>query len=193
MKAEAQKAAPISDEAVQAKTGKNWSQWFATLDKAGAAKMTHKEIAAHLAEKHQIGNWWCQMVAVTYEQARGLRDKHQKMDGYSVSGSRIVAVPVATLFRAWNDKRARNRWLPDVDLTIRRATENKSLRITWADGRTDLDVNLYEKGVGKSQVAVEHSKLKDAKHAAEMKAYWAGALDRLKAALEGQALKAAGR
>ena len=38
----------MSDAAVQAKTGKTWPEWFAVLDKAGAAKMTHKEIAAHL-------------------------------------------------------------------------------------------------------------------------------------------------
>ena len=34
----------MSDDAVQAKTGKNWSQWFAILDKAGAKEMSHQEI-----------------------------------------------------------------------------------------------------------------------------------------------------
>ena len=31
----------MSDEAVKAKTGKTWKQWFAILDKAGAKQMTH--------------------------------------------------------------------------------------------------------------------------------------------------------
>jgi hypothetical protein len=35
----------IGDEAVRAKTGKTWSQWFDILDKAGAKRISHKEIA----------------------------------------------------------------------------------------------------------------------------------------------------
>jgi hypothetical protein len=36
------KAAGISDAAVQAKTGKTWTEWFAILDQAGAAAWPHK-------------------------------------------------------------------------------------------------------------------------------------------------------
>src|SRR5437660_241351 len=71
----------MSDEAVQSKTGKNWSRWFKHLDAAGAKKMTHQEIAAHLTEKHDVRPWWTQMIAVTYEQARGLRQVHEKPEG----------------------------------------------------------------------------------------------------------------
>ena len=42
------KAAGISSEAAQAKTGKSLDEWFALLDKAGAADWPHKDIAAHL-------------------------------------------------------------------------------------------------------------------------------------------------
>ena len=34
----------MSDEAVKAKTGKTWKEWFAILDQAGAIKLTHQEI-----------------------------------------------------------------------------------------------------------------------------------------------------
>ena len=68
----------MSDEAVKAKTGKNWKEWFAILDRSGANKMGHQEIVKCLNTKHDIGPWWQQMVTVTYEQARGLREKHQK-------------------------------------------------------------------------------------------------------------------
>ncbi len=34
--------ARMSDAAVKAKTGKDWQQWFAILDRAGAMKMSHK-------------------------------------------------------------------------------------------------------------------------------------------------------
>lgn len=39
--------ARMSDTAVQAKTGKNWQQWFAILDRADTMKMSHKEMAAY--------------------------------------------------------------------------------------------------------------------------------------------------
>src|SRR4030065_2984276 len=68
----------IGDEAVQAKTGKNWQGWFAVLDKAHAKKMNHTEIATYLYEKQKLDSWWAQMVAVTYEQTRGLRQKHER-------------------------------------------------------------------------------------------------------------------
>ena len=56
--------------------------------------MSHKEIAVYISEKEGCPSWWCQMVTVGYEQERGLREKHQKPDGYSVSASKTVAVPV---------------------------------------------------------------------------------------------------
>ena len=91
-----EQAAPgMSDEAVRAKTGKSWSQWFAILDKAKAKDLPHKEITELLRGKHGVPPWWSQMVTVGYEQERGLRVKHQKCDGFSVSGSKTVAVSVA--------------------------------------------------------------------------------------------------
>ena len=39
MKNEKTKGPRMSDEAVKAKTGKSWKEWFALLDKAGAKKM----------------------------------------------------------------------------------------------------------------------------------------------------------
>jgi hypothetical protein len=71
------KTAGISSAAVKKATGKDWKQWFTLLDKAGARKMPHKDIACLVYEKHQVSGWWAQMVTVGYEQARGLRQKHQ--------------------------------------------------------------------------------------------------------------------
>jgi len=71
----------IRDEAVKARTGRDWAEWFAVLDQAGARKMTHRAIAVWLEKNHGLGGWWDQMVTVAYEPARGLRDKHQKPSG----------------------------------------------------------------------------------------------------------------
>ncbi|HVR99068.1 MAG TPA: hypothetical protein VMW27_20785 [Thermoanaerobaculia bacterium] len=173
----------VGDDALQAKTGKNWEEWFAVLDQAGAASMSHSEIAQHLYGELGVDGWWSQMVTVGYEQARGRREKHQKPDGYEVSVSKTVGVPVDALFAAWQDDAVRNRWLQEPGLTVRRATPGKSMRITWPD-QTSVTVNFYAKGEGKSQVAAQHGKLPDAEAAARMKAWWAKALARLQSALQ---------
>ena len=172
----------MGDEAVKAKTGRAWAEWFKLLDAAGAKKMSHQERVALLNQKHGVGPWWQQMVAVTYEQARGLRDKHQKPGGYEISISRTIGAPVSKAFKAWTDEQTRKLWLPSR-LTIRKATANKSLRITWEDGKTSVSVSFLPKGAGKSQVVAQHSKIPDAKGAAKMKQFWSQALDRLKEVL----------
>ena len=72
----------ISDDAVKAKTGKIWREWFSLLDKAGARTLDHKGIVAILSEQYSVGPWWQQMVTVEYERARGLREKHETAAGF---------------------------------------------------------------------------------------------------------------
>ena len=182
--ADTEKTAGMSDAAVQAKTGKTWPEWFKILDAAGAKKMPHREIATYLYERHKMDGWWAQMVTVGYERARGLREKHQRPEGYEISTSKTVAAPLPALYKAWHDEKTRIRWLPEKGMVIRKATENKSMRITWVDGKTSLSVNFYAKGHGKSQVAVQHGKLRDAKAAERMKTHWAKTLGRLQEVLE---------
>src|SRR2546423_1815179 len=172
----------MSDEAVEAKTGKTWSRWFKHLDAAGGKKMTHQQIVAHLRDKHDVRPWWQQMVAVTYEQARGLREKHEKPGGYEISVSRTIEAPVTRAFKAWADEKTRQRWLVEK-FSVRKSTANKTLRITWNDD-TDVAVAFYPKGEGKCQVVAQHAKLKDAKAGEKMKKFWADALGRLKELLE---------
>jgi uncharacterized protein YndB with AHSA1/START domain len=174
----------MSDEAVKAKTGKTWKEWFALLDKAGAKKMSHQEIVKYLHTKQDVGPWWQQMVTVTYERARGLRDVHQKPSGYEISVSRTINVPIAKLYHAFANDKARNAWLAEDGLAVRKATANKSMRVTWNDVKTSLEISFLSKGDAKSQVVVQHSKLPNAKASTTMKTYWGKALDRLRASLE---------
>lgn len=178
------KAPRMSDAAVKAKTGKNWKDWFAALDKAGARKMNHQEIVKLISEKHEVGSWWQQMVTVTYEQARGLREKHQRPEGYQISVSRTVNAPLAKLYKSFANAKSRSLWLPENGLVVRTATTDESMRVTWNDNKTSLEINFYPKEADKTQVVVQHSKLPDAKSSARMKSYWGKALDRLRASLE---------
>ena len=169
----------ISDEAVKEKTGKDWSEWFAILDAAGAQAMAHKQIVAYLVENHDIGAWWQQMVTVTYEQARSLRQKHEMPSGYQISRSRTITAPVERVYAAWLDSVQRARWLTDSEFTIRKATSNRTLRITWVDGKTNLDVSFTAKYPEKTQITVQHDKLPSSEDAERMKVYWADALESL--------------
>src|SRR5436309_2428099 len=90
---------------------------------------------------------------------------------------------VTARFDIWSDEARRRRWLPEP-ITVRKATRPKSMRITWADGRTNVDANFYPKGEGKSYVSAQHGKLPDADAVARMKTFWSAALERMKASLE---------
>jgi hypothetical protein len=80
----------IGDDAVLARTGKAWAGWFRVLDRAGAKRMDH-------------------------EQARGLRDVHEKPGGYEIGRSKTIAASLEQTFTAWSQLRTRRRWLQDPE------------------------------------------------------------------------------
>ena len=174
----------VGDIAVKEATGRDWTEWARFLDQRDAATLTHREIVG-IVEDCGVGSWWSQMVAVTYEQMRGIRERHQKRDStYSATVSKTINAPVEDVFAAWQTPRRRARWLRDDAITVRRATPPKSMRITWSDGTTHVDVGFFAKGKEKSQVAVEHSKLPAKADVDAKKKLWTAALDRLKKQVE---------
>ena len=175
-----EKKTKFSNEAVKAKTGKVWKEWFAILDKAGARKWKHSEIATYLYKEQGVGMWWCQMVAVEYEKAHGLRAKFQTSSGtFAANSGRTLAAPVAKVYKAWRDEKQRRKWLGAAIMEITTATKNKSLRAAWDGNKSRLSVYFYVKGPGKVQVAIDHMKLASAREVAKMKSYWFAALNRL--------------
>jgi hypothetical protein len=171
--------AGISDAAIKAKTGCTWERWVKALDYKKAYEWPHAEIAEYVSEKFKVPDWWCQTVTVGYERIKGLRAIGQRRDGsYEASKSKVIAVPVSRLYRAWRDARTRGRWLPDVKPVIRTATAPKSMRLTWPDG-TSVLVGFAAKGAAKSQVAIQHVRLPDRETATRMKEYWAARLGTL--------------
>lgn len=183
MKRSAANYSGISSAAVRKATSKTWAQWLALLDQAGAKKLPHQDIALLLHQKHRVSDWWCQMVTVGYEQARGRRVKHQKVDGFEVSVSKTMVAPVDRAYAAWKEAGLREQWLPRTPLTIRKATPHKSIRILWPDA-TRLSVNFWPKGPLKCSVVPQHGKLATPEAAETMKAYWADKLEALRAFLE---------
>lgn len=163
--------AGMSDAAVKKGTGCDWSKWVKSLDHWGAAKMSHKEIAELIHSTWKTSGWWSQMVAVGYERVRGLREKGQKRSGsYTINKSRTYPVAVEQLFSAFTPPRLA-RWLDGRKPTVRKATAPKSVRITWDDG-SNVEVNLWKKGVTKSQVQLQHDGFASKTDAERMRAWW---------------------
>ena len=150
-----------------------------------AASRPHPDVARWLRDEHGVDGWSAQSVTVGYERARGLRAPGQRPDGWSVTASKTVAVPVERLYAAFGDDGLRERWLPGAELHVRTASPPKSARYDWEDGSTRVIVGFYAKGDGKSQVALEHARLPDADTAEEMKSWWRERVGALKEMLEG--------
>lgn len=176
-------AKKISDEAVLKATGRTWDQWFAVLDADGADQLSHKEIAELINRKYLDSGWWSQMVAMVYERARGLRELHQKADGFAASVSKTFNVSVEQLFNAWTDAVTRAAWLAEQGIEVTRSSANKSLRMLWSDGKTRVDVTFYPKGEDKTQVSVQHTRLDSAEDVAKSKNSWKEAFARLQETL----------
>jgi uncharacterized protein YndB with AHSA1/START domain len=179
----------VSDDAIRERTGRGWEQWFDLLDEWGAAERPHRDIARHVAAELGIEplGWNAQAIALSYERARGLRAVGQRADGFGVTASRTVAVPVDRLFDAFVEESLRARWLPGGRLHERTATRPRSARFDWGEGETRVHVTFDDRGDGRSTAAVEHSRLPDAEEAERMKAFWRERLAALKSQLEGGA------
>jgi uncharacterized protein YndB with AHSA1/START domain len=177
-------ALTVSDEVIRRRTGRGWEEWFDLLDDWGAIARPHREIARWLASEQGIDGWSAQSVTVSYERARGLRAVGEHADGFAVTASKTVAVPVEQLYDAVVDASLRERWLPDGNLRERTATRPRSARFDWGDGATRVIVGFEAKGETKSTVSLEHAKLPDAAEAERMKAFWRERVAALKEVLE---------
>jgi hypothetical protein len=173
--------AGMGDDKIAAKTGRTWVEWVRALDAIGAADMEHKQIAAWVHEQTGL-SWWSQTVTVGYERIRGLRDVGQRRGGgYEAGKSRTLNVPVADVFRAFVDDDLRTQWL-DTPLTVRTATPNRSVRITWLDG-SNVEVYITAKSAAKTSVAIQHGRLPSRDAADDAKAFWHDRLNALQALL----------
>lgn len=173
-----------SDTALERSTGKTWDEWFSILDAWGAREKGHAEIARFVNREHGVAGWWAQSVTVGYEQARGMRLKYERPDGFAVSASRTVAVPVDRLFDAFVDDAERKRWLRDGTMSLRTSQPGRSARFDWEDGSTRVNIGFTVKDPTKSVVAVQHERLADADEAETTKAKWKERLAQLKSVLE---------
>jgi hypothetical protein len=174
----------LPDAKINQATGRKWDHWFAILDRWGARDRKHGEIARFLTEMHGVENWWAQTITVGYERARGLRLKYQQADGFTISATKTIAVPVDALFEAFVNARNRKKWLRDGTMSVRTSQPGRSARFNWEDGSTRVNVGFIDKGPAKSTVALAHERLADADEAETTRALWKKRLAELKSFLE---------
>jgi uncharacterized protein YndB with AHSA1/START domain len=174
----------VSDAAIEQATGKTWDEWLSILDEWRARDRKHAEIARFLNESHDLPGWWAQSVTVGYERARGMRLKYEHSDGFAVSASKTVAVPVDVLFEAFVDDEQRAQWLSGATMPLRTSQPGRSARFDWEDGSTRVNVTFVDKGPAKSTVSVSHERLADADEAETTKAAWRQRLVALESLLE---------
>jgi uncharacterized protein YndB with AHSA1/START domain len=182
----AERVLATSDEAIRSRTGRGWEEWFDALDAWGAAERPRRETARWVAE--QLGvvplAWAAQAVTGSYERARGLRAVGEHSDGFAITASKTLAVPVDRLFEAFTDEELRRRWLPDGPLRERTATAPRSARFDWGDGASRVNVTFEAKGEDRSTATLQHRRLADADEADRMRRYWRERVSALKAELE---------
>jgi hypothetical protein len=179
-------ALATSDEEIRRRTGRGWEEWFDLLDDSGAPERSHRDNARWVAEQQGIHPlaWNAQAVVGSYERARGLRAVGEHADGFTITASKTVAVPVDRLYEAFVDESLRKRWLPDGELRERAVTRPNSARFDWGDGTTRVSVTFVAKGEAKSTAALLHERLADAEEAERMKTFWRDRVATLKEVVE---------
>lgn len=174
----------IGDETVLAKTGKTWHEWFEVLERASAHKLSHQEIVALLSKRHDMNDWWSQMIANAFEQHSSMREQYQRPEGYEISVTKTFPVDVKALFESWSNDEKRRLWLQECPLNVTTSVRNRSLRARWGENESRLSIDFYSKGANKAQVVVQHMKLTSLKDAEDMQLFWKQELSKLEGILK---------
>ena len=167
----------MADAPVTEATGRDWAGWKAHLDEAGAAGMSHAEIA-RLLKGEGVPAWWSQMVTVGYERMIGRREVGQTCAGtFAANASKTFPGDKDEALAAWQN-------LVGERTDFAGAVAGEEPRVTQSDNwrywRVDLDngskvtVHFSDKAGGKSAIGVNHEKLADADAVAAAKAFWKG-------------------
>lgn len=198
-------AREVSDEAVTSKTGKSWREWFTLLDRWGAARKSHKEIAAHLVDRHHVRGWWAQTITVHYERDRMGRQIGQKGTSFDVSIRRTIGCPVSRVWEAFTVPADLNRWF-STGMRVKfevggrysnrdgdrgqflRIEHHEMIRLSWDNPEhcpgSQVDVNFSAVTPRRATIYLTHSRLPSAAGREEMKEGWSWALDNLKGYIE---------
>lgn len=182
----------LSDKSARKSTGHGLDYWFKVLDEFGKTH-GHTKAAEHLYAEHKVPAWHGQMITVTWERARGLRQENQSCTGtFQVSVSRTIPATVKWLVAFINDDASRKEWLALASSALRKAFEDAvaagktmelkkpdyaRMRYKWLS--STVEVRVYEKA-GKASIVADSSDLPDADAVRVRREAFSQALDALR-------------
>lgn len=191
---------PVTDTAASAATGKSLAQWFAEFDAHKGQALGRAALGKHL-QGLGVDPWWCVTLAVEYEKHRGLRKKDGLYEGYTICSTKAIGAPVTQVFDAWTRAITLSDWFgPDMTTDAAegggyanadgdrgrflRIRPHRDLRLSFEHpaltAPTVVDVQLEDKGTGKTGLVVAHSRIQTRAGADGLRTAWGAALDRLK-------------
>jgi uncharacterized protein YndB with AHSA1/START domain len=195
---------PLTDEACKQATGKSFGEWYAVLDEQFGPNQGRRPLTNHLYNELKVDIWWCSAIVSGYEAHHGIKEKDGRAKGYFICSTKTLNAPLEKVYAAWASQDALRGWLSDdvkaevkdggqfasgsAKGEFKRVRENKDLRLAWVGPSGDesiVDVQLSDKGKGKTGLLVNHDRLQTREEADGMRRAWGEALDRLKAKLEG--------
>lgn len=171
--------------ALERASNRSWDEWLSIFEGAGAAKLTHPEIAsvalAAMPATLENPEWWAQGAAIAFEQHAGLRVPGQSSTGdYRVGASRTMALTRDEAVERWagrfGDSAQRGHELGQVRTS---RTEKRTFWRASLDGAGKLEVAASEKGEGKSLVAIQHTALASSDEIETWRAHWKQCLGEL--------------
>ncbi len=191
----------ISDQAVTEATGWSWEEWFKFLDEEGAKELEHKETVRLLRDKGGLSkNWWCQMVTLEYEIARGLRQVGEtEKTGFEIGIRRTYETSPRHAWSMLTKPQGMALWLgadPPIELKkgnmyqtprgetgeIRTIQPGSSVRLTWrpvgGSHVSTIQIRVIPSGRN-AVVAIHHEGLASEKEREIMRRHWNIVLARL--------------
>jgi uncharacterized protein YndB with AHSA1/START domain len=198
----------MTEDALEKATGRIGSAWFTLLNEEGMAEVPHKEIAAHLADRHGVSKWWSQTITVEYEKHIGRRILGQtESGGLQIGVTKTLPADAATLWEYLDSRRGiaalteTEDPVPDgmvgLNITgssglIARTTTyepGSHIRMQWKlpewPSHSILQVRLTPKGGAKTALTFHQEKLPNAASREAMKKRWKDVAERIGEELAG--------
>lgn len=200
----------ISRASVLKHTKKDWNQWIAILDRAGARPWSHQELTRFLRAKHRLTPWWQQCVAIGYETHIGRRIEGQNLKGeFSVTVTKSLHVDGKTAWARLVSPEGIAAWLLPLSPValgpketfetedgffgeVRVFKKGERFRLRWQDPdwpkHTVVQIMIIARpkgrdGKGRSLLGIMHEGLSSARLRESMRARWREAVDRYLATL----------
>jgi uncharacterized protein YndB with AHSA1/START domain len=195
----------MSEEALRARTGKGWEEWYAALDAHGGPALGRRALNEHIYGQPGVDAWWTATLVQEYEVARGVVEKDGRPKGYTVCSTKTINAPVGRVFAAFASADALDRWLGtghQLDFqvdgrlanadgntgTFKKIRPDKDLKLFWEHPGltpgTTVEVLFQSKGADKCGLVLNHERIARRDEADGLRAAWSRAFDALKGAVE---------